>query len=93
MSRTLRTKLIATTARARLWTRRRIPPGFRWPAGLLLMVAGVFGILPILGFWMIPLGIALVAMDLGDIRRWWIRRKNRRRRLQGEHDRSGGPGV
>ena len=48
--------------------------GVRTPVGLLLIVGGVFGILPILGFWMIPLGIALIAMDIAPIaaafRRW-----------------------
>ena len=28
------------------------------------MVGGVFGFLPILGFWMLPLGAALIALDL-----------------------------
>jgi hypothetical protein len=28
------------------------------------MVGGVFGFLPILGFWMLPLGVALIALDL-----------------------------
>ena len=28
------------------------------------MVGGVFGFLPVLGFWMLPLGAALIALDL-----------------------------
>ena len=32
------------------------------------MVGGVFGFLPILGFWMLPLGAALVALDLPFMR-------------------------
>lgn len=28
------------------------------------MIGGVFGFLPVLGFWMIPLGGALIALDL-----------------------------
>lgn len=32
--------------------------------GVLFMVGGVFGILPLLGFWMFPLGVALVALDI-----------------------------
>lgn len=33
-------------------------------AGVLLMVLGVFGFLPVLGFWMIPLGVAVAALDV-----------------------------
>ena len=28
------------------------------------MIGGVFGFLPILGFWMLPLGVAFIALDL-----------------------------
>ena len=28
------------------------------------MIGGVFGFLPILGFWMFPLGMAFVALDI-----------------------------
>lgn len=69
-------------------------PGARWvrlPAGALLIIAGIFSILPILGLWMLPLGLLLLAQDLPFLRRpmrrallWierrWIRRKARRRR-------------
>jgi hypothetical protein len=41
-----------------------VPPGLRLLLGLLLIVGGVFGFLPILGFWMIPLGIAVAALDI-----------------------------
>lgn len=44
--------------------RRTVPPGLRSVLGLLLMIGGVFGFLPILGFWMIPLGIAVIALDV-----------------------------
>ncbi|MDJ0826912.1 MAG: hypothetical protein QNJ16_15550 [Rhodobacter sp.] len=38
--------------------------------GLLLMVGGVFGFLPILGFWMIPMGVAIAALDVMPVWRW-----------------------
>jgi hypothetical protein len=41
---------------------------------LVLMVGGVFGFLPILGFWMVPLGIAVAAADVLPLWRW-LRRK------------------
>jgi hypothetical protein len=34
----------------------------------LFMVGGVFGFLPVLGFWMLPLGVALIALDLPPTR-------------------------
>jgi hypothetical protein len=43
--------------------------------GLLLVVGGVLGFLPVLGFWMIPLGMAVAAADVAPIRRWWRGRK------------------
>ena len=46
------------------WSRDKLPPGVRSVLGLLFMVGGVFGFLPVLGFWMLPLGAALIALDL-----------------------------
>ena len=39
-------------------------PWLRWPAALVLIIAGIFGFLPILGFWMVPLGLVLVVQDI-----------------------------
>ncbi len=42
-------------------------PASRWvriPVGLLLMLGGVFAILPGLGIWMLPLGLLLLAADI-----------------------------
>jgi hypothetical protein len=37
----------------------------RVPLGLVLIGGGIIGtVLPILGFWMVPLGLVLVAVDL-----------------------------
>lgn len=47
-------------------------PSARWyriPAGLLLIAGGIFAILPILGLWMLPLGIILLAEDVPALRR------------------------
>ena len=46
-------------------------PGAVWvrvPLAFVLMAGGVVGFLPILGFWMIPLGLALLALDLPFLR-------------------------
>jgi hypothetical protein len=48
-------------------------PSGRWlriPAGLLLIVGGILAFLPILGLWMIPLGLALLADDVPLLRSW-----------------------
>lgn len=43
--------------------------------GVLLILGGVFGFLPILGFWMVPLGVSLLAVDWPPARRAWRRMK------------------
>jgi hypothetical protein len=60
--------------------RRRVPPGLRLVAGLLLMVGGVFGFLPVLGFWMIPLGLGVAALDIKPLMLWARARWSRRRK-------------
>lgn len=52
---------------------RRVPPGARLALGLLLMAMGVVGFLPVVGFWMLPLGAAIAMMDLRPIWRWMRR--------------------
>ena len=63
----------------------------RVPLGVLLIVGGLLGFLPILGFWMLPLGIALLSLDVALLRRptarvivagerrWRLYRRSRRR--------------
>ena len=59
------------------WVVHRLPPGIRSLAGIALMIGGIFGILPILGFWMFPLGLAFIALDIpwtkGRIFEWMTR--------------------
>jgi len=50
--------------------------------GVLLVIGGTLGFLPVLGFWMIPLGVLVLSIDLPLARRlrrrlevWWHRRK------------------
>jgi hypothetical protein len=50
--------------------------------GILLVACGLLGFLPILGFWMIPLGLLVLSVDIPIVRRWrrklavwWHRRK------------------
>lgn len=49
------------------WARRAWAP-LRWVVGVLLIVGGAFGFLPVLGFWMIPLGVLLLAIGSPRVR-------------------------
>ena len=63
------------------WLRGSSSGWVRVPVGLLLIIFGVFGFLPVLGFWMVPLGVLLLAQDIPFLRRpilWalvWLERK------------------
>lgn len=56
----------------------------RKTVGVVLVLGGLLGFLPILGYWMLPIGLTLLAVDWA-----WARRLSRRlrvwygRRLQG----------
>ena len=61
-----------------------LKPSSRWlriPSGALLIVGGVLSFLPILGVWMLPLGLALLAEDVPALRSSrskvldWVERK------------------
>ena len=63
--------------RATAWARVKLPRGVRTLIGVLLMIGGVFGFLPVLGVWMIPLGLAFITLDVPPLRRrmtGWLRR-------------------
>ena len=69
--------LIDVLRQANYWATRRLGPGVRSAAGLFFIIAGVFGFLPILGFWMIPVGLFFIAMEVPGLRgpmRAWINR-------------------
>ena len=63
------------TGRILVRIRRTVPPGGRFVLGVLLMLGGVVGFLPVLGFWMIPLGLAVAALDVKPFYRWLTGRK------------------
>lgn len=49
------------------WLARVRRPEARWvriPLGILLVLGGIFSFLPVLGIWMLPLGLLLLAVDL-----------------------------
>jgi len=61
------------------WIRRFVPPGLRLLLGLFLIGGGILGFLPILGFWMIPLGIAVSALDIRPLWRAFLKKHRRQR--------------
>lgn len=38
--------------------------------GVLLILGGIFSFLPILGAWMLPLGLIVLSIDIPRVRRW-----------------------
>lgn len=52
--------------------------------GLLLLLGGLLGALPVLGFWMVPLGLLVLSLDFRWARRGylafivWLRRRQHR---------------
>jgi len=38
--------------------------------GAVLIIGGIMGFLPILGFWMVPLGLVILSVDVPIVRRW-----------------------
>lgn len=63
------------------WVRKPELRLLRIFAGILLVLCGFVGFLPILGFWMVPLGLLLLAQDIPFLRRpvvnaiYWCERK------------------
>ena len=57
-------RLPSSARSAAHWLRQPSARRVRIPAGVLLCVGGVFGMLPVLGFWMLPAGLLLLAEDL-----------------------------
>lgn len=56
--------------------------GLRVLIGIGLVMLGMLGFLPILGFWMIPLGLLVLSYEFATIRRlrrrgvvWWEKRR------------------
>jgi hypothetical protein len=73
------------------WLAHLRKPSMSWlrmPLGFLFILGGLFSFLPVLGLWMLPLGLVLLALDFAFLRRptarslvagerWWRRRRRR----------------
>ncbi|MBO0664351.1 hypothetical protein LQ948_17400 [Jiella sp. MQZ9-1] len=68
-----------------------LPGSRRWRValGIALIIGGLLGFLPVLGFWMIPVGLMVLSVDSPAVRRrrrraevtlvrWWRTRRARR---------------
>lgn len=60
--------------------------GVRISIAIALILGGCLGFLPVLGFWMIPLGLLILSYEYAMVRRWrrrssiwWAERRGRRR--------------
>ena len=56
--------------------------------GILLVAFGLVGFLPVVGFWMIPLGLLVLSVDVPIVRRW-----RRQLAVCGHRDRKNGEGT
>jgi len=52
-----------------IWLTRPGMHFVRLPLGVLLVIGGLLGFLPILGLWMLPLGLLVLALDVPPLRR------------------------
>ena len=62
--------------------------------GMAFVFLGLLGFLPILGYWMVPVGLIILSQDFATVRRWrrsfevWLGRRRSRRKGQ-----EGAPGA
>lgn len=81
---------IQRTHKLRLGDREIILPNsrlLRMGLGVMFILGGLVGFLPIVGFWMLPLGFLILSIDLPLARRWrrrfvvwWHRRREEMKR-------------
>lgn len=75
------TRLPRGPARFVSWLRKPSSRLVRFPLGVLLILGGIFSILPLLGLWMLPLGLILIAQDVPPLEKpvaqflGWLERK------------------
>jgi len=67
--------------------------------GILCIIGGFLGFLPVVGFWMIPVGFLILSVDFPSVRRWrrnqevkigrwWQRRKSAKLKKKNEREHS-----
>lgn len=74
-------KLPSRPAKFVAWLRRPSSRYARIPLAIFLVFGGIFSFLPVLGLWMLPLGLLLFAQDVPPLRKpvaetlGWVERK------------------
>lgn len=93
----LERRIPGVAARALARVRRPEARLVRIPLGILLVLGGIFSFLPVLGIWMLPLGLLLLAVDLiflqGPVnmailrgsRKWTTWQRSRRDKKAADH--------
>jgi hypothetical protein len=77
----LQRRLPGPIGRSLRWLRAPSARWVRWPIAILFILGGLVGFLPILGFWMVPVGLMLLAQDVSFLRPpllrviVWVRRR------------------
>lgn len=77
----LEDRLPSRPAKFIAWLRRPSSRYVRIPLAILLIFGGIFSFLPVLGLWMLPLGLLLFAQDVPPLQRplaatlGWVERK------------------
>ncbi len=68
--------------------RFRLPQSraLRMLIGVAFILGGLVGFLPIVGFWMIPVGLLILSHDIGRVRRW---RRRLTLRFSGRRNKAG----
>jgi hypothetical protein len=88
------TMQLPSSARIVRWARDPRARKHRLPVGILCVIGGMFWFLPVLGIWLLPIGLLLIAQDVRSLR-WpvarlmlwlderWIALRGRWQRLRG----------
>ena len=64
----LQRRLPASLGKAVTWVRGPSSKAVRLPLGVALVAGGTVGFLPIVGFWMLPVGLVMIARDVPPLR-------------------------
>lgn len=90
----LQRRFVVWIYRSIRWSQRHIPAGLRLLVGILFFIGGIFGFLPVLGFWMMPLGLVIASTDIPPARRTierWLSNTRKRLREEGKIIVANGP--
>lgn len=49
-----------------------LPAVFRITIGIAFLIGGIFGVLPIVGFWMFPIGLLILSFDFPWAKRAYV---------------------